>query len=121
MEQIINWLEIPATNIGRAKAFYQTAFGMSFYDLEMNGMQYALAEYKGNNNTLALVQGEGYNPSQDGAVVYLNAGPDMTVYTDAIAKAGGQVLMPKTFVNEQVGHIGFYMDTEGNKIGLHHM
>jgi hypothetical protein len=36
-----------------------------------------------------------------------------------VEKAGGKVLLNKTFLSEEAGHIAFFTDTEGNKIGLH--
>ena len=36
-----------------------------------------------------------------------------------IEKAGGKVLLPKTFMGDMVGNIAFFLDSEGNRIGLH--
>jgi predicted enzyme related to lactoylglutathione lyase len=35
------------------------------------------------------------------------------------AEAGGEVLMPAQFMGEMVGTIGFFQDSEGNRIGVH--
>jgi hypothetical protein len=32
---------------------------------------------------------------------------------------GGQILVPVTDVGEMVGGIGFFVDSEGNRIGVH--
>ena len=121
MEQIINWIEIPAADLARAKKFYENAFDMKFSDLEIDGATYAVANYKGNEGLLALAKSPNHTPASQGIMIYLNAGPDMTYYTDKIGKAGGQVVMPKTFVNEMVGNVGVFVDSEGNSLGLHHM
>jgi predicted enzyme related to lactoylglutathione lyase len=35
------------------------------------------------------------------------------------ADAGGQILMPVKDMGEMVGSIGFFRDSEGNRIGVH--
>jgi len=35
------------------------------------------------------------------------------------AEAGGEILMPVTDMGEMVGSIGFFKDSEGNRIGVH--
>lgn len=38
-----------------------------------------------------------------------------------VSKAGGKVLLKKTFLSKEAGHIAYFVDREGNKIGLHSM
>jgi uncharacterized protein len=38
-----------------------------------------------------------------------------------VEKAGGKVLLAKTFLSAEAGNIAYFKDTEGNKIGLHSM
>ena len=38
---------------------------------------------------------------------------------DKIESAGGKVLMAKTAISPEIGHMAFFEDSEGNKIGLH--
>lgn len=65
------------------------------------------------------MQGEGYQPSSsEGVVVYLNGGDDLSVVMNRVAAAGGTVALEKTSIGEN-GFMGFFIDTEGNKIGLH--
>ena len=35
--------------------------------------------------------------------------------------AGGQIIMPKTLIRDDIGYIGMFCDSEGNIIGLHSM
>ncbi len=67
----------------------------------------------------ALVQSKMHKPGEEGTVVYLNGNPDLGVPLGRVGDAGGKVIMPKTFVSEEVGYMAFMIDTEGNKIGLH--
>ena len=43
-----------------------------------------------------MIQGDGFRPSRDGAVVYLNAGPSLDAVLNRVAAAGGEIVLPKT-------------------------
>lgn len=40
-ENALNWFEIPVSDIKRAKAFYETTFGIKMEEQEMMGMKMA--------------------------------------------------------------------------------
>ena len=67
----------------------------------------------------ALVKSDMHKPSEDGVKIYLNADPDMTPVLEKINAAGGNVTMPKTDIGQGFGFMAFFIDTEGNSIGLH--
>jgi uncharacterized protein len=117
----LNWFEIPVTDIERAKHFYQVIFGIHMDETEMMGMK--MAGFPGENGngkaSGALVQSENHIPSLQGAVIYLNANPDMSPVLERIEQEGGQVLMPKTAISPEIGYMAFFLDTEGNKVALH--
>jgi hypothetical protein len=60
-----------------------------------------------------------HTPSQDGAVIYLNGNPSIQAILDRIEPAGGKVIMPRTQISPEIGYMAFFIDTEGNRIGLH--
>jgi predicted enzyme related to lactoylglutathione lyase len=66
-----------------------------------------------------LVQSQMHKPSVDGSVIYLNANPDIQTVIDRIEAAGGKVVMPRTQISPEIGFMAFFIDSEGNKIGLH--
>ncbi|MDB5284006.1 MAG: hypothetical protein JWO06_3081 [Bacteroidota bacterium] len=118
----LNWFEIPATDLSRAKKFYETIFSVKMEDMgEMMGMKMAgFPSEMGNGKASGgLVQSAMHKPSTDGAVVYLNANPSIQTVIDRIEGAGGKVVMPKTEISPEIGHMAFFIDTEGNKVGLH--
>ena len=122
MEHLINWLEIPVIDLGRAKEFYSTIFnGIEFFDMGQNGNKYAIFPVKDQFNSGALVQGEYYKPSSDGISVYLDGGEDLDNILKHVEKAGGEIIMPKTYTGKEAAYVGMFLDTEGNKIGLQHM
>jgi len=117
----LNWLEIPVIDLERARHFYQVAFGIHMDDMEMSGMKMAMFPYEGGSGKAsgALVQSEFHKPSMDGAIVYLNANPEMTPVLERIEKEGGKILMPKTSISPEIGYMAFFTDTEGNRVALH--
>lgn len=121
MDHLSNWIEIPVFDMERAKNFYSALLGVGLNGMRMGGNDYALIAVKDRFNTGCLVKGDGYVPSMQGVVVYLNGGDDLSAVLARVTQAGGKVLLAKTFLSKEAGHIAFFMDTEGNKIGLHSM
>lgn len=120
MKHAINWFEIPAKNFDRAKAFYEAFFEGELMVMEAMGMKSGFFPIDFMNGAIGgcIVEGEGYEPSMHGALVYLNGGDDLS---DALARAvnaGAEVLLPKTSIGEN-GFMAYFKDSEGNKIGLH--
>lgn len=117
----LNWFEIPATDIARAKHLYQVVFGVHMEDWNMPGMEMAVFPGENGNGKVggALVKSPYHVPSQDGALVYLNANPDMSPVLGRVEAEGGKVLMPKTKVNDEIGFMAFILDTEGNRVAVH--
>jgi len=121
MNHLSNWIEIPVANMKRAKKFYGELLGVASNEVQMGDNDYALFELTDRFNTGCLVKGEGYVPSMNGVVVYLNGGNDLSTVLARVGKAGGKVLLEKAFLSREAGHIAYFVDTEGNKIGLHSM
>jgi predicted enzyme related to lactoylglutathione lyase len=38
---------------------------------------------------------------------------------DKIEAAGGEIIVPKTEISPEYGHMAVFIDTEGNRIALH--
>jgi len=119
MANAINWFEIPATNFERAKAFYSTIFSSEMALNNINGAQMAFFNAPDGGVGGAVVTGEGYAPSAEGTLPYLNGGENLSAVLDRVGGAGGTVVMPKTQISEEVGFMAIFLDTEGNKIALH--
>jgi uncharacterized protein len=117
----LNWFEIPALDIDRAQTFYQTIFAIEMHRMDMMGMKMAGFPGEPDNGKAsgALVQSDMHKPSMDGAVIYLNANPDIDAVIGRIEAAGGTILMPKTLISPEIGHMAFFADTEGNRMALH--
>lgn len=123
MEQhFIVWFEIPATDIERAAVFYSKIFDTK---IEVNNdMGIPMAFFPGiaeqMSVTGSLVQYEEYQPSKThGPLVYLNGGKDLSTILNRVEGAGGKVTKEKTQISPEVGYMGIFIDTEGNRIALH--
>lgn len=118
----LNWFEIPATDIVRATKFYETIFDVEMTPMqEMMGMKMSgfPMEMGSGKASGGLAQSPQHKPSMDGAVIYLNANPDIQKVIDRVEKANGKVVMAKTQISPEIGYMAFIVDTEGNKVGLH--
>jgi len=118
---ILNWFEIPVTDLDRAKQFYETVFGITMPVSDMMGMKMANFPYEPMSGKLsgALVQSSMHQPHSDGAKIYLNGNPDLAVALSKVEAAGGKISLPKTQISPEVGYMAFIVDTEGNTVGLH--
>jgi uncharacterized protein len=118
----VSWFEIPVKNFENAKNFYRTIFEFDMPEMQMgpNRMGILLHD-QGSGVGGAIVSGEWYEPSVSGTMVYLNANPDLTIVLDRVQKAGGEVLVPKTNIGENMGYFAIFKDVEGNRVGLHSM
>lgn len=117
----LNWFEISVSDIGRAKKFYETIFGIEMEESEMMGMKMAFFPYDPTSGKVGggLVQADMYTPSADGAKIYLNGNPDLNNALSKVEAAGGKVLMPKTQITPEIGYMAFFLDSEGNGMALH--
>lgn len=115
----LNWFEIPALDLERAKVFYESIFDIALEMMEMMEMKMAFFPSQPPNVGGALCQSEYHKPSTDGPVIYLNGNPDLQLVLDRIEKAGGQIIMPKTHISDEIGYMAFFIDSEGNRMALH--
>lgn len=117
----LNWFEIPVSNFARAKTFYESVLGHAIEPMEMGPTMMGFLSSDQSAVGGAIVQGEGCTPSASGTIVYLNGGDDLAPMLARVASAGGSVVIPKTDIGSGFGFFAHFMDTEGNKVGLHSM
>jgi predicted enzyme related to lactoylglutathione lyase len=120
-ENAINWFELSVSDIKRATDFYETIFGISMEQRERAGMKISVfpAGNMSGKVSGSLVESPRHKPSADGAKIYLNANPDLSGTLTKVEKAGGRINMPKTLINDEVGYLASFTDTEGNTVALH--
>ncbi|MBE2289748.1 MAG: VOC family protein [Chitinophagaceae bacterium] len=118
----VSWFEIPTIDINRAQAFYEQIFDMKMMSMDMPQISMRIFPAASMMHvTGALVHNkEFYKPSATtGPVIYLNANPDVQTILDRIEAAGGKILVPKTEISPEHGHMAIFLDTEGNRMALH--
>ncbi|MBO3759867.1 VOC family protein [Ciceribacter sp. L1K22] len=119
MTNLFNWVEIPVTDMARAIAFYERLLDLSLEPVFMGRTVYAVFPSMEFGVHGALVKEEGRAPSSAGPLVYLDANGKMDILERRLPAVGGQVVLGRTVLSEDVGEIIHFVDTEGNRIGLH--
>lgn len=122
MKHAISWFEIPSIDLERATKFYETIFDLKLQPIDIPNIRMRLFPIEDMMNVGgAVVHSDGFHkPSAtDGPLIYLNGNPDVQTILDRVEKAGGKVIVPKTAISPEYGFMGVFIDTEGNRIGLH--
>ena len=119
MNNYVSIFEIPVTNFERALIFYQSIMDFKIEPMEFEGMKMGLFPYENQVVIGSIVKGEGYNPSADGITIYLNGGENLQIILDKVELNEGKILIPKTPHADESGFFAIFLDSEGNKIGLH--
>lgn len=114
MSHAINWFQISGPNGHALQKFYTQAFG------------WALQNIPGDNGDLKMVPagkdgiaggiGTSHN-KQPSVAVYISVG-DIDAQFAKIQRAGGRMVMPKTELSGNMGHVAGFTDPAGNWIGL---
>ena len=117
----LNWFEIPVSDIGRAKKFYEAIFSIKMEQMEMMGTKMAMFPSENMNGKVSggIAEGPMYKPSANGAKIYFNGNPNLSEALDKVEAAGGKITMPKTKISDDIGYMAFFTDTEGNGVALH--
>jgi hypothetical protein len=119
----ISWFEIPSTDLERAQRFYETIFGIELMPMDLDNIRMRMFPLADPQNGIggALVDSGGFHkPSAtDGPLIYLNGNPDVQLVLDKVEAAGGKIIVPKTHIAEDIGYMGVFLDTEGNRIAVH--
>ncbi len=119
MKSFVSIFEIPATDISRAVGFYEAILNVHIERMDFPGMEMGLFPYEEQMVTGVILKGEGYEPSAKGITLYLNGGENLQVILDKVEQHGGKILVPKTPHADESGFFALFLDSEGNKMGLH--
>lgn len=123
MDTALHWFEIPTSDIDRAQQFYERIFQIKMQNLDNANLKMRLfpGGSPGKGVSGSITQAEGfYTPSEThGPLLYLNANPDVQLVLDRIEGAGGKVVLGKTQISEEFGFMALFIDSEGNRLGIH--
>ncbi|GHO96049.1 hypothetical protein KSF_060970 [Reticulibacter mediterranei] len=121
MAHLFNWVEIPTTDMQRAKNFYQTLLGVEqLQEQNMEDMLYTFLPMEPGETGGALVQHPNYQPGQgQGVCVYLVVKGDLNATLAKVEAAGGKVVIAKMSLGDMSpGYMAQIIDSESNRIGL---
>lgn len=116
----LNWFEIHAANLQRAKRFYETILQISMEEVKLGEMTEALFSFDRTQGGIggSILESNTPPPGGGGTLIYLNVDGDLDEVLNRVSGAGGTVTKPRTAIGPY-GFIGIIKDTEGNSIGLH--
>ena len=116
MKKLISWVEIPATNMGRAVKFYANILEIELEILDFGNEKMACFP----SGEGAISQAKDFKPSENGVLVSINAGHKMDETLKKIVANGGTIVKAKTKIEaENKGYFATFIDCEGNKLGLY--
>ncbi|MEJ2585070.1 MAG: VOC family protein [Robiginitalea sp.] len=119
---MVGWFEIPVTDMERAKTFYETVFEVGIQVNQMGELEmgwFPMAEGKSGAPGSLVKHPDFYHPSSTAGVVIYFSCQDVAITLERVTRAGGTVVQPKKAIGEGYGHMGLFLDSEGNRIALH--
>jgi predicted enzyme related to lactoylglutathione lyase len=121
MTNSVSWVEIPVLNFESAKEFYSRIYDYEMFETTMASIRMGFLPMDTDSQGVggAIVQGKDFVPSSLGVKVYLNGGKDLLTVLNRVNAAGGEIVVPKTKISDEIGYFAVFEDTEGNHISLH--
>jgi predicted enzyme related to lactoylglutathione lyase len=121
----ISWFEIPSVDINRAQNFYEAVFNTKLINMDNPNVKmrtFPVADMMKDISGAVVFHPDFYTPSSSqGTLIYLNGNPDVQIILDRVEAAGGKIMVPKTQISPEYGCMAVFIDTEGNRIGLHNV
>jgi uncharacterized protein len=121
MKSFCAMVEIPVTDFSRAKKFYASILGLEITEMNVLDTQIGMFPTEGYSNWGFISKDDKHLPSKNGTLIYLNADGKIEGTLKKIMSAGGEIVAPKNKISDEAGYYAVFMDTEGNRIGLHSM
>jgi predicted enzyme related to lactoylglutathione lyase len=120
----VGWFEIPVKEMDRAIAFYEEVFDCKLNKQVMGDFQMAWFPGAEEDNVAgaggSLVYHKDFYTTSKlaGALIYFSS-EDCSIELGKVEKAGGTVQIPKRMIAPDIGYMGVFLDSEGNRIALH--
>ena len=116
----LNWFEIHAVDLKRAKRFYETVLQTSMEEVKVGDTLEAVFPFDRDEAGVggSIVETDAPVRGHGGTMVYLNVQGDLDGVLGRIPGAGGAIVKPRTPIGPY-GFIAIFKDTEGNVVGLH--
>lgn len=115
---MINWFAIPALDLKRAVRFYNLVLDCQLEVHQIGGTEMAFFPSSDGGVGGHIFTDGRYKPSSEGPLLFLKGNCQENIVVQRIEEAGGEVLIPKTRINDKSGYITVLRDSEGNKIAI---
>jgi predicted enzyme related to lactoylglutathione lyase len=119
-KSIVNWFEIPVTNMEKARSLYEAMLDLKIPVSDFGGVPHAvLSNSDASCTSGALISDPARPPTRgSGTVLYLHATDGVARCLSRAVEAGAKVVQPRTEIGPH-GAIALLEDLDGNVIGLH--
>jgi len=119
-QQVVNWFEIPVTDIAKAAALYSAMLDRKLQLSEFGGVPHAVFMTTDQSCVHGALVSDPKRPPQRGSstVIYLNATDGLARCLARAVEAGAKVVLPATAIDPH-GTYALVEDLDGNVIGLH--
>ena len=119
MKNTIIWFEINVADLDRAKKFYDHVLQTNIRKEEMEGYPpMGIIPDEGVNG--ALVEDEEYEaPEHSSVMLYFDGSSGINPYLERVEGAGGEVVVPRSSVNESVGSWAAFSDLDVNLLAFY--
>jgi len=115
------WFEIPVIDMNRAKSFYENIFGIEIMIQDFEGTLMGWFPFDSEKPGISgsLIKNEAYKPSEThGPLIYFSS-EDIEAVLSKVETNGGKVMQSKTQISPEIGYMGVFVDSEGNRISLY--
>lgn len=119
------WFEIPVANMDKAVKFYETVFNFkidiqNFGEELMGWFPFSKDPNAMNAGGSLIYNPNYYKPSANGTLIYFTSQTDdVNDELSRVETAGGKLIVQKKLITEEIGYMGAFIDTEGNRVAVH--
>jgi len=122
MQTQVNWFEIATKDLQRATRFYEAVFATQLRQEQISDSGPMAIFVRDDGRSVGCLTGPGWlEPTRQGTLIYLDAGPSIQAVLDRVVAAGGELTMERTQLPNDIGYIAQFIDSEGNRMALHAM
>lgn len=118
----VGWFEIPVNDMDRAITFYEKVFDCKLDKQVMGDFQMAWFPWgddgKGAGGSLVYHKEFYQTSGLAGALIYFSS-EDCEVELSRVEEAGGKIQFSKRLIAPDIGYMGVFFDSEGNRIAVH--
>ncbi len=118
MSDRVSWFDMPVADLDRAISFYSAVLDCEISREEATSGEIGVISHADGEIAGCLFRKEGYPPSAEGALIYMNVNGRLPQVLDLVRTHGGEVLRDYHAISPW-GYRAIILDSEGNRVALH--